>query len=73
MDGLQPKTRRLVTESDLDEREIKWDSVNRTWTPRNPDLDWGVVFNSANDPTATQPTDINIKVGDEWIRHPNSV
>jgi hypothetical protein len=70
---MQSKQLRLVTESDLDDREIKWDSVTRTWSPRNPVVEWGVRFNSANDPTATQPTDPNIKIGDEWVRHPDSV
>jgi hypothetical protein len=51
---------------------VRWNSVTRTWSPRDPNAEWGVIFLSTNDPTATAPTDPNIKTGDEWVKHPLS-
>jgi len=51
---------------------VRWNADMRLWARRPADADFGVVFLSTNDANATPPTDVNVKTGDVWRRHPDA-
>jgi hypothetical protein len=51
---------------------VRWNSKTRSWASRPADAEFGVVFLSTNDATATPPTDPNVQPGDLWRRHPDA-
>jgi hypothetical protein len=50
----------------------RWNAKTRSWASRPAKADFGVVFLSTNDATATPPTDVNVQAGDLWRRHPDA-
>lgn len=51
---------------------VRWNARTRRWAPRPPAAEFGVVFLSTNDPTATPPADRYMQPGDVWRRHPDA-
>jgi hypothetical protein len=52
---------------------VRWNSAGQAWEARPSAEPWGVTFISTNDPAATPPNDANLKVGDIWHAHPDTV
>lgn len=52
---------------------VQWNSRTKSWPTRPSSADFGLVFLSTNDPSATPPCDPNTLVGDIWTCHPDAV
>ena len=51
---------------------VRWNASARRWSRRPPEVEFGVVFLSTNDPGAPPPSDRFMQAGDVWRRHPDA-
>jgi hypothetical protein len=71
-----PSIKGAMQRNDDEQKEAgvicRWNATSRSWAARPAKADFGVVFLSTNDATATPPTDVNVQAGDLWRRHPDA-
>lgn len=69
-DAAKPISTAAQTAFDARHTVVRWNSVTRTWGSR-PAVTWGVLWDSMDDSTATQPPLLNVR--DMWARRPAGV